>query len=58
MIVPTNESEENIKKYEDLRIKIRYLIKSVTEKSDDYDKKYMRIISDTDDKLPLKENHK
>ena len=58
MIVPTNESEENIKKYEELRIKIRYLINSVTEKSNDYDKKYMRIKSDTDDKLPLNANHK
>ena len=58
MVAPTNESKENIKKYEELRIKIRYLINSVTEKSDDYDKKYMRIKSDTDDKLPLNANHK
>ena len=58
MVAPTNESKENIKKYEELRIKIRYLINSVTEKSDDYDKKYMRIKSDTDDKLPLNGNHK
>ena len=58
MVAPTNESKENIKKYEELRIKIRYLINSVTEKSNDYDKKYMRIKSDTDDKLPLNANHK
>ena len=58
MVAPTNESKENIKKYEELRIKIRYLINSVTEKSDDYDKKYMRIKSETDDKLPLNANHK
>ena len=58
MVAPTNESNENIKKYEELRIEIRYLINSVTEKSDDYDKKYMRVKSDTDDKLPLNANHK
>ena len=37
------------KKYEELWIKIRDLIRSVTEISDDYDEKYMRIKLDTDD---------
>ena len=32
-LVPTNESKEKIKKYEELWIKIRDLIKSVTKKS-------------------------
>ena len=52
-MVPTDESEDKIKKYEELEVKIRDLIKSVTKKSDDYDKKYMRIKFDTDDQLPL-----
>ena len=51
-LVPTNESKEKIKKYEELWIKIRDLIRSVTKKSDDYDKKYMKIKLDSDDELP------
>ena len=39
MVVPTNESEEKIKKYEALWIKIRNLIRSITKNSDDYDEK-------------------
>ena len=42
-LVPTNESNEIIKKYEELWNKIRDLIRSITENSDDYDKKYMKI---------------
>ena len=38
-----NESKEEIKKYEELRIKIRDLIRSITKNSDDYDEKYMKI---------------
>ena len=38
-LVPTNESKEKVKKYEELWIKIRDLIRSVTKKSDDYDEK-------------------
>ena len=38
ILVPTNESKEKIKKYEELCIIIRNLIRSVTRKSDDYDK--------------------
>ena len=37
--VSTNESKEMIKKYEELRSKI----KTKTKNSDDYDKKYMKI---------------
>ena len=43
MLVPTNESKEKIKKYEELWSKIRDLIKSVTKKSNDYDEKYLKI---------------
>ena len=52
-LVPTNESKGNIKTYKELRIKIRDLIRSVTKKADDYDKKYMEIKFNPDDKLPL-----
>ena len=51
--VPTNESEEKIKKYEELWIKIRDLTRSVTTKSDDYDEKYTKIDFNSDDELPL-----
>ena len=46
-LFPTNKSKE--KKYEELWIKIRDLIRSVTKISDDYDEKYMRIKLNTDD---------
>ena len=36
-----------------MKIKIRYLIKSVTEKVDDYDEKYIKMKPDSEDKLPL-----
>ena len=49
-LIPTNESNEKIKKYQELWIKIRDFIKSVTKKSDDFDEKYMRINFDADDK--------
>ena len=52
-LVPTNESKEKIKKYEELWSKIRDLIRSLTKSSDDYDKKYMKIKFNLDDKLPL-----
>ena len=39
MVVPTNESKEKIKKYNELWIKIRHLIKSITKNSDNYDEK-------------------
>ena len=37
MLVPTNESKEKIKRYEELWIKIRDLIRPITKKSGDYD---------------------
>ena len=52
-LVPTNESEGKIKKYEKLWIKIRDLIRSVTNKSDDYDEKYMKTKFNSDDNLSL-----
>ena len=52
-LVPTNESKEKIKKYQDLWIKIRDFIRSVTTKPDDYDEKYIKIQFYSDDELPL-----
>ena len=44
---------ERKKKYEELWIKIRDLIRSITKNLDDYDEKYMQIKFDYDDNLPL-----
>ena len=41
-LVPTNESKEKIKKYKELRNKIRDVVRSLT-KSSDYDEKFMKI---------------
>ena len=46
------------KKYEKLWSKIKYLIRSITKNSDDYDEKYMKIKFDLDDDLPLNETIK
>ena len=51
-LVPTNESKEKIKKYEELWIKIRDFIRSITKNWDMYDKKYMEIKFNSDDELP------
>ena len=42
-LVPTNESKEKIKKYEELWLEIQDLISLTTKNSDDYDEKYMKI---------------
>ena len=52
-IVPTTESKEKIKKDEELWIKIRDFIRSITKNSDDYNEKYMKIKFNEDNKLPL-----
>ena len=52
-LIPTNQSKEKIKNYEELWIKIRDLIRSITRNLDDYDEKYMQIKFDYDDNLPL-----
>ena len=53
MLVPTNETKENIKKYEKLWSKIRNLIRLMTENSDGYDENYMKIKFNLDEELPL-----
>ena len=52
-LVPSNENKEKIKNYEELWIKIRDLIRSITKTSDDYDEKYMKVKFNLDDELPL-----
>ena len=52
-LVPTNESKQKTKKYGELRSKIRFLIRSITKNSNDYDEKYMKIKFHSDEKLPL-----
>ena len=39
-LVPTNKSKELIKKYEELGIKLRYSIWSITKIFEDYDEKF------------------
>ena len=53
MLVSTYENNEKIKKYEELWIKIRDLIRSITKNLDDFDEKYMKIKFDLDSNLPL-----
>ena len=53
MLVPNNGSKEKIKKYEELWIKIRDLIRSITKNLDDYDEKYIKTKFDSDEELPL-----
>ena len=55
-LIPTDESEDTLKKYGDLWTKIRNLINSKTNNSDDYHNKYMKIKLNLDDDLPLKES--
>ena len=43
-----NEGKEKIKKYEELWIKIRDLIRSITKNSENYDEKYMKIKFNSD----------
>ena len=53
-LVPTNESKEKTRKYEELWIKIRDVIRPITKKNlDDYDEKYMKIDFDSDDNFYL-----
>ena len=46
-------AKKKIKKYEELSIKIRDLIRSITKNSHDYDEKYMKMKLNLDDELPL-----
>ena len=46
------KAKKKIWKYEELWIKIKNLISSITKNSDDSDKKYMKIKFNSDDELP------
>ena len=48
-VVPTNESKELIKTYEELWSKFRGLIRPITKNSEDYDEKYMEIKFNSDE---------
>ena len=50
-LVPTDENKDTLKKYEEMWSKIRDLIRSVTNNSDDYGEKYMKIKSNWNDDL-------
>ena len=52
-IVPTAERKDT-KKYGELWNKITVLIRSITNNSDNYNKKYIKIKFHSDDNLPLK----
>ena len=54
-LVSTDESKDAPIKYQKLGNKIKDLIRSNTNKSDNYDKKYMKRKFNLNDDLPLKE---
>ena len=54
-LVSTDESKDAPIKYQKLGNKIKDLIRSNTNKSDNYDKKYMKRKFNLNDHLPLKE---
>ena len=58
MLVLINEIKEKINKYEELSSKIRYLIRSMTKISNDYDKKYIKIKFNSDNELLLNKKQK
>ena len=53
-LVRANESKEIMNKYEELWSRIIDLVRSISNNSDDYDEKYMKIKLNLDDDLPLK----
>ena len=55
-LVPIDESKDTLKKHEELWSKIRDLIISKTNNSDDYDEKYAKIKFNSDDNLHLKKS--
>ena len=53
-LVPTDKSKDILEIYEDLQSKIRDLLRSITNNSDDYDEKYIKTKYNSDYNLPLK----
>ena len=52
-LIPTHESKEIMKRYEELWSKIRDLISSITKNWNDYDEKYMKTNFNLDNNLRL-----
>ena len=50
-LVPTNESKEKTKKYEELHKEIKDLIRSITKNSNDCDEEYMKTKFKSDGEL-------
>ena len=50
-LVPTHESKDTLKKDEELWNKIRDLIRSLTNNSDNYEKKHIKIKFNSDDNV-------
>ena len=53
-LVPTDESKDLLRKYKELWNKIKDLIRSITNNSDKYDEKCMKIKFNSDNNLSLK----
>ena len=53
-LVPIDENKDTLKTYEELWNKFIDLIRSVTNNSDNYYEKYMKIKLNSDEDLPLK----
>ena len=53
ILVFTNEKKNALKKYEELWNKMRDIIRSKTNNSDDYYEKYMKIEFSSNDNWPL-----
>ena len=52
-LVPTYESKDTLKNYEEMWIKMRNLTRSIINNSDNYDGKYMKTKFNSDDVLPV-----
>ena len=54
-LIPHDESKDTLKEYEELWSKIKDLIRLITNYSDDYNERYIKIKFGSHDYLPLKE---
>ena len=53
-LAPNDENKYTLRKYDEIRNQIKYLIKSKNNNSDDCDEKSMQIKFNSDDDLPLR----
>ena len=54
----TDKSKDQLRKYDELCSKIKYLIRSTNNGSDDYNEKYMKTKFNWNDDLSLKKKNK